>query len=126
MLQELAANAACPPHLLEQMSRSPSRGLRRSVAGDPRSSPQALKRIAARSAPSQGYVLVPVAANPNCDAELFDEMASHSNSLIREAVAANPNCPRHLLERLAQDSDRGVCDEAAATIRARLSSPPGG
>ena len=126
VLQALAANTSCPPHLLAQMAEGANRFLDLRVAANPRATPQILKRIAARPLPAGSHVLVAVAANPNCDAELFDELANDRHILLRETVAANPNCPRHLLDRLAQDEEPDVCYEAAATIRAMSSTPPGG
>ena len=121
-----AANAACPPLLLERLAQDPHNGVRSSAARHPsfpgrwvemyarddnvgvRASaaehadcpPHALEQLSQLSTLA---VLEAVALHPNTPPAVLERFACHNDSFLRSAVASNPACSATLLKQLRRD-----------------------
>lgn len=60
----------------------------------------------------QRIILTKVAANPNCDKELFEKFLNHDDFFVRHELAQNKNCPVHILETLVKDENLNVAGAA--------------
>lgn len=76
------------------------------IAGAARTAPVTLRRLAAEL-PDQ-YTLDQVAANPNCPADLLNNLALHSDELLVSLVAAHPRLSQAQQERLSRHCSEKV------------------
>ena len=68
------------------------------------------------------HVRTAVAANPNCENDVSEQLSGDIVNEIRAAAAANPACSYMQLTRLAGDLNFGVRLAAAAALKARRNS----
>ena len=97
---EAAANANCPPQVLERLSSDRDINVRSAVAGNVSCPSEIVQRLVCDD---WVEVAQEAAANPACGESTVQQIATNSQEAdLVAATARNPNCPRWLLQRLAQ------------------------
>lgn len=87
---------------LNRISPGWERRLKR--ARDPKTSPQALLKMAVTLPPNDYLLARALTEHPQAPAELLEHLARHPYSAVRENVARHPNTPPAVLRQMAEDA----------------------
>ncbi|WP_234995975.1 hypothetical protein [Streptoalloteichus hindustanus] len=104
----VVTNRATPEHVVDARANDPGYAVRSLALSHTRN--PALIRTAAASADEQDRQRV--AENPNCPANLLENLAADPAKYVRFSVASNPACPRHVRRKLESDLDPFVANMA--------------